>query len=1094
MNGENININFAVGGIQQAQAKITSLNNRLKTVGKSMYTINSAANNASVGFSTYGKQAKYAANYTSSYSKSVRSANKVSKTATRNTVMFGNSINKLGGFLKSTVVQLASAYIGVMGVMMVFQRLTGFVKDSIDQFRSFETRMAEVSTILTGDTLYAVSKLQTGVEELSISFGQSADDLANGLYDILSAAIDAKDAIRLLTISTKASIAGLTDVSTSVDVFTSIINAYGKSVAQAQSISDQLFQTVVRGKLRFEDLASAMGYIVPIAANVGVEFKEIAAALSTVTRQGLHVDMSTRGLALMLQNIADITPQAAEAARKYDTELSGLALRVKGLGFVIRELNDASEEFGAKVIPQMIRNMRSYRVAAALASEEGIKGFTKDLDLLNKATGRTEEAMSKMMNTQQRQVDILEETSNLAQRSIGEAWNPLDKALKRLHLTFATLFAGGDVLGTLNNFDLQVKRIKNSTYELIHAQNNLVGSTKVFSDVLRESTDIESTLMNEGNIGAVKEYLNIQEKLTKSAQEWNALQMINAGETIGKIEEMIYPIDSSGGLAGRAQKAAERTVEFFASPFLGASARNIFPEKEDRVVSDERREELNEYITDINNLLDSVDLSDKKIGLVEQGASVSDFNDTINSTIERITELDQEMSELERGSKAYENFFNYFKEGFDTLSEDISETKINIIELENAIEDLEESVGDFNNKTQSFSANYFAGLYDNIEEAPDAFKFKGKLEWELEVIEDSALIDRLSQYAGMATEYGMEYMKPLNDFYGDQIPQSVNNAIETMSEYNEIAEEERIVNLELSDSLDELRLAQQKTTLAMMKLRLKGMKSRHGLRRGDELKMEKLQIKAMKNRIEQTEQTLSVEEELANKQSNITETEYSKAKQIYDRFIADRKHDLFILKDTRNADIINLKETISEKRDKVKLYSSWYIEEIASLKSDTETYIETLRTLSEIAPDLYSDLFDTTYIQDFIDKYKEFESMTDISSHGSSINYATSEELVSGGSTLGTAIQRGDIQDLFLGHQRGSFAVPYTGLHLLHRGEEVVPRGSKRHGDSMKVEVAPITVNARITQDTDARAIGSKIGEAIAAGFVSGVDSQYVVG
>jgi hypothetical protein len=72
--------------------------------------------------------------------------------------------------------------------------------------------------------------------------------------------------------------------------------------------------------------------------------------------------------------------------------------------------------------------------------------------------------------------------------------------------------------------------------------------------------------------------------------------------------------------------------------------------------------------------------------------------------------------------------------------------------------------------------------------------------------------------------------------------------------------------------------------------------------------------------------------------------------------------------------------------------------------------------------------------------------------------------------------------------------VPYTGLHLLHRGEEVVPRGSKRHGSVMSVEVKPITVNARITQETDARAIGSKIGEAIASGFVTGVSSEFEVG
>jgi len=296
------------------------------------------------------------------------------------------------GMLSGGMKGLASRFVGVqMAANYALQKgreLIKWVQESIKAFREFETRIAEVGTILQGLGDKQLPALSAGIETLSIKFGKGASDLAKGMYDILSAAFDARDAMSLLTVATRASIAGLSSVEVSVDALTSVLNAYGKSAYQATQISDIMFQTVVRGKLRYEDLAASMGYIAPIAANLGVEFEEIAAALTTVTRQGQHVDMATRGLALGLQNIADITPKAAAAAAKYNVNLSATALRVGGLEYIIQELNTAMKENGTKILPQMITNMRSLRVFMALAGEEGIAGFTQDLDLMNKSAGQ----------------------------------------------------------------------------------------------------------------------------------------------------------------------------------------------------------------------------------------------------------------------------------------------------------------------------------------------------------------------------------------------------------------------------------------------------------------------------------------------------------------------------------------------------------------------------------------------------------------------------------------------------------------------------------------------------------------------------------
>jgi len=133
-------------------------------------------------------------------------------------------------------------------VMGAQQKLIAFVGESIAKYREFEVALAEVSTILQGEALVSMELLQAGIVNLSEKYGKGVKDLSKGMYDILSAAFDASSGVQLLNTATKAAVAGLSDVSVSVDVFTSILNAWGMTAAQAGVISDQLFQTVRRGK------------------------------------------------------------------------------------------------------------------------------------------------------------------------------------------------------------------------------------------------------------------------------------------------------------------------------------------------------------------------------------------------------------------------------------------------------------------------------------------------------------------------------------------------------------------------------------------------------------------------------------------------------------------------------------------------------------------------------------------------------------------------------------------------------------------------------------------------------------------------------
>jgi len=352
------------------------------------------------------------------------------------------NLNAMGASTMKLSASIAAFTVVADLAMQGLQKLVEWVGDSVKAFREFETRMAEVSTILSVDLKPQIHGLGAGVEVLSMKFGQATSDMAKGLYDILSAAFAAKDAINLLNTATKASIAGLSDVRTSVDIFTTVLNSYGMAVEQATRVSDILFTSVIRGKFQFTDLESALGFVVPIAAQAGIRIDELMAAMTTATRHGLHLDMTSRGLALAMQNIINPTEGAKKAAAKYGIEMDGLSLRVLGLYGWFEQLGAAVDKFGKNIIGELIPNMRSLRVAMVLAGDVGLAGFSADMELMANSLNATEIAMEDIMKTSQFLANQLTQQMEKVKRDVGDSWDELVLNIQRGILGIAEFFGG----------------------------------------------------------------------------------------------------------------------------------------------------------------------------------------------------------------------------------------------------------------------------------------------------------------------------------------------------------------------------------------------------------------------------------------------------------------------------------------------------------------------------------------------------------------------------------------------------------------------------------------------------------------------------
>lgn len=332
------------------------------------------------------------------------------------------------GVLNKQGLAMGIAFAGItmatQAAMAAFQGLKQHVTQSIQSFYAFEKSMAEAATMLDIMEKDLIPGMSKEITALSIAFGQSAVDLSRGLYQALSAGVDAAKAMKFMKASTELASAGLASVETTVDALTTVLNAYGMSVENVNYVSDIMMKTVELGKLRLEDLAGTLGYIAPIAAQAGVSFEEISAAMATLTKQGINAHMAARSLRQTIVNLIAPSEEGKEAMIGLGLAYDDLTLESRGL-FGTLELINSAAQGQVGILNQLIPNVR------ALSAVMGLTGVQSDMfagglrDIEN-AAGTTAEKLKDVTSTTEYAKRVAVAFGEAQEREFGEMAAPWD--------------------------------------------------------------------------------------------------------------------------------------------------------------------------------------------------------------------------------------------------------------------------------------------------------------------------------------------------------------------------------------------------------------------------------------------------------------------------------------------------------------------------------------------------------------------------------------------------------------------------------------------------------------------------------------------
>lgn len=278
------------------------------------------------------------------------------------------------------------------------------------------------------------------VMQMSNALPQSANELAQGLYDIASSGFAGADGLTVLRASATAASAGLSDTATSGRAITGVLNAYGLSAKDARNVSDVLFQTVNLGVVTFGELSQNIGDVIGLAAQMKIPIRDVGSAIATITLAGVPAAEATTSLNRVMQSLLIPSDALIEKFHTWGFASGSAALDALGLQGVMLRLR---KEVGgnAAAFQAFFPDIRSLRGALALTAADGENYIRvqKGMEQAGGATGRALEQQSKAVGFQ---LQILKNQATNLAISFGQELLPAMRFVAGAAKTVVGEFSG----------------------------------------------------------------------------------------------------------------------------------------------------------------------------------------------------------------------------------------------------------------------------------------------------------------------------------------------------------------------------------------------------------------------------------------------------------------------------------------------------------------------------------------------------------------------------------------------------------------------------------------------------------------------------
>lgn len=344
-------VEIIVQVVDRATGPLRSVRKSTDAVDQSLQKTTAAAARATKENEKFSRSAQRQAQATGAAAKSTEGL-------ARSTTILGQALRQLGGAAATTAKSLrntgnaaaaagsqanrlnqfvsqasASAFVlGTAFAILGTQLVKPFLS-SVGAAADFEDTLARVQAV-SGATASEFARLSETAAEFGRTTRFTAVQAAQGLEFLAKAGLDATEAIAALPTTLRLAQAGAIGLGEAADVVTNILTASGLAIEDLDRVTDVLVKTFTSTNTNITELGFAFRFVGTIAAGVGNEFEDTAAALGILGDAGLKSTIAGTALRGTLASL--FAPTAEE------TKLLGeLSDRIGGVGLQITDTSGA---------------------------------------------------------------------------------------------------------------------------------------------------------------------------------------------------------------------------------------------------------------------------------------------------------------------------------------------------------------------------------------------------------------------------------------------------------------------------------------------------------------------------------------------------------------------------------------------------------------------------------------------------------------------------------------------------------------------------------------------------------------------------------
>lgn len=307
--------------------------------------------------------------------------------------------------LKSSLINWSQGVQALGAVSNAVSQLNGTLQDITADSRAFGAAMKAANT-MAGKNAEGFANLKGQVADLSKTLPIARDELANGLYQVISNGVPEDNWIDYLNKSAKASVGGIADLGETVKVTSTVIKNYGLAWDSAESVQDKIQLTAKNGVTSFEQLAQALPRVTANASTLGVSIDELLASFATLTGVSGNTNEVATQMTAIFTALVKPSSEATEMAEKMGIEFNAASIKAAGgLRNFLTQLDASVKEYAAangvleqEVYAKLFGSAESLRALTPLTNQLAEK-FSENVDAMANSAGTINAAYNEMSST-----------------------------------------------------------------------------------------------------------------------------------------------------------------------------------------------------------------------------------------------------------------------------------------------------------------------------------------------------------------------------------------------------------------------------------------------------------------------------------------------------------------------------------------------------------------------------------------------------------------------------------------------------------------------------------------------------------------------